>query len=499
LPLRELFTLVNPRRPTQTGAILRPIAWVFASCALALGVGAAELRWSPEEQAYLAQKGPLRMCVAPDWPPMESIDAQGRHVGIGAEFIALMAKRGGLTIELQKTPDWAATWALAQAGECDFLSMIMDSPEREQLFAFTTPYVNIPGVVVTRQEVPYVASIDQVLDQKLGIVRGFVGAELLRARYPGIRITEVDSYQQGLGMVQAGQLFGMLGNMASIGYLFQQNQISDLKIAGWVGSQSRMSVGTRKDDPMLGQIFQKLVDAIEPAESQTILNHWLNVRFEQGFDYELFWRTLAVLVLIGSLLGYWMVKLSRLNRQLREANDRLAEAGRHDALTGLHNRLCLDQKLPASLRLCIRNRLHLSLAMIDIDHFKQINDRFGHPFGDASLKHVANIMAVSFRRETDSSVRYGGEEFVVLIEGGERADAIAQMEALRTHIERMPVHYDGHEAALTVSIGLYTQVPPPGEDAMSVLKAADAALYRAKESGRNRLVIHDPEETASDA
>ncbi|HRQ66507.1 MAG TPA: diguanylate cyclase [Xanthomonadaceae bacterium] len=450
----------------------------------------AAVELTAAERAYLEAKGPIRACVATDWAPMESVDGSGRHIGIGADFLRLMAERGGFELAIVHGAHWAETVEIARRRECDIFSMAMASPERMVYMDFTDPYVVIPSVVATRTEAPYIASIEAVLDKPLGHMRGFAGLELLRARYPGIRLVEVDSYEEGLARVQARELYGMVGNMASISMTLQQNKIADLKIAGWVGIDSRMSVGTRNDEPELGRIFRKLVDSIEPQDSQAIMNRWLAVRFEQGFDYRLFWRAMAVVLLIAIVVTVWLRQLRRLNRQLREANDRLAEAGRRDALTGLHNRLYLDQKLEHCLRACRRHGLPLALAVIDLDHFKDINDRYGHPFGDASLRHLAGILTAIFRRDTDLTARYGGEEFIVLLEGTAPEDAAGQLEALRRSVESTPVEFDGRSAQLTVSIGLYAAVPQPGDDAMTLLKAADEALYRAKAAGRNRLVVH---------
>lgn len=444
--------------------------------------------WTPQEQAYLDAKGPIRYCMDPDWSPLESLNASGQHVGISADVLGLLAERGGLDLRLVRTRSWTESMEKAQKRQCDLLTLATDTEERRQWFDFSSPYIEIPGVIVTRSDVNHITSLVQVLDEPLGIMRGFSSVQTLREEYPGIRLVEVDSYRQGLEMVQSGELFGMLGNMASLGEALQKNGIVDLKVAGWTGSSTRSSIATRNDEPELGRIMQRLVASITPDESQAIMNHWLTVRFEQGFDNQLFWRTtLPILIALLLMLG-WAISLRRLNVKLSDANAKLAEANRRDPLTSLHNRMHLDEELPARLRLGARNGLPMVLAMIDIDHFKRINDTFGHPFGDQVLRQVAERLAATFRREGDLVVRYGGEEFVVLVTGGTHEEAIAQMEAFREQISQAKVGAPGKEVTLTVSIGVQVAGFAAHDAPAALVQDADAALYDAKNTGRNRLV-----------
>ncbi|MBK7144582.1 MAG: diguanylate cyclase [Xanthomonadales bacterium] len=467
-------------------------SFVLGLCLLAGPLLAATgIDWTDEERTYLQAKGTIRFCVDPDWPPLEQIDGQGRHVGMAADFLALMASRGQLTLELVATADWTQSLERVQRGDCDLLSLANATPEREVYLDFTRPYLELPIVVVTRADVQHIASIVQVADRPLGILKGFAAQELFRAKYPGIRLVEIDSYANGFGRVQSGELFGVLGNMASMGHLMQQNKVLDLKIAGWTGEQAQLGIATRKDEPMLAQVFDKLVQSIGPRDTQAIMNRWLAVRFEQGFDYRLFWRTLIIAALVAGLILAWAITLRRFNRRLRDANARLAEANRRDALTGLHNRIHLDHELPLRLRLCSRNRLGLTVAMVDVDHFKRINDSFGHPFGDASLQHVARLLAQSFRRESDLVARYGGEEFIVVIVGTTADEAMAQLEAFRGLVQRSPILFAGEQAGLTVSIGLHASVPLASETPERLIQLADAALYQAKREGRDRVVRSD--------
>ena len=427
------------------------------------------------------------MCVAPDWMPIEGIDRDGRHVGMAADFIQVMARRGGLTIQLVPAKTWDESYSLGQQRRCDMFSLLMDSPSRRSFLDFTTPYLVIPGVIATSSSVPFVADLEQVEGKRLGHMRGFAGVELLRLQHPGIRLAEVDSYEEGVSKVQNGELYGFIGNMMSIGWVLQQNKIYDVKIAGRIGHDNLMSVATRNDEPILRDVFQKLVDSIDPRERQEITNRWIAVRFEQGFDYRRLWQIVGVFVLVGVVTLFWATKLRRLNAELRLANERLAEIGRRDALTGLYNRMHFDAVIASTRDECFRNGLTMTVALIDLDRFKNVNDTFGHPFGDASLRQVAAMLRESFGRDTDTTFRYGGEELIVIGAGGTAADMIERLEAFRRTIEQSPVTLDGSRSALTISIGVWSGVPTVTDTPALILARADEALYRAKHGGRNQL------------
>ena len=169
--------------------------------------------------------------------------------------------------------------------------------------------------------------------------------------------------------------------------------------------------------------------------------------------------------------------------QLREeAIERAAEC---DALTGLQNRRWLDAVLPRFIERHARSGRPLSLALVDVDHFKEVNDRHGHAAGDRALAAVADVLR-SGLRQTDRIARYGGEEFAILLPDTDLERGAATCERLRERVAELALR-DAQERALprvTISIGIARW--SRGLDGAGVLAAADAALYRAKRAGRNR-------------
>jgi two-component system chemotaxis family response regulator WspR len=162
-----------------------------------------------------------------------------------------------------------------------------------------------------------------------------------------------------------------------------------------------------------------------------------------------------------------------------------------DALTGLSNRRHFDEHLAAEWKRAMRTREPLSLLMIDVDHFKDYNDTYGHLAGDTVLRAVADAIQRSCRRPADFAARFGGEEFVVVLGATEVAGCRRIAGELRKDIEDLQTPHCrlGVARYLTVSIGAASAVPEHGKSIVSLIDAADTALYDAKKAGRNRVVI----------
>lgn len=177
-------------------------------------------------------------------------------------------------------------------------------------------------------------------------------------------------------------------------------------------------------------------------------------------------------------------------RQLNEIDGlqlQLREQATRDSLTGLYNRRYLDGTLERELARCQRDDQPLALMMIDIDHFKRINDTYGHPAGDEVLRRVGALLA-SAARAGDVACRYGGEEFVLLLPTMTTTIARERAEALRTAFAAITVEFGDARVQATLSIGIAV-FPGHGSAAADLLRRADEALYRAKECGRNRVEV----------
>lgn len=172
------------------------------------------------------------------------------------------------------------------------------------------------------------------------------------------------------------------------------------------------------------------------------------------------------------------------NQALQKAMSRIEELASHDELTGLYNRRQLMHSLELEKKRADRSGQLFSIIMLDIDHFKHINDTFGHLKGDEILKEVAGVLKTTLR-ETDICARYGGEEFMLVLEHADKEKAKICAERLRQLIEARKFLQSEENFSVTASLGCTTYRPK--EELSQMISRADEALYRAKNSGRNRV------------
>ena len=175
-------------------------------------------------------------------------------------------------------------------------------------------------------------------------------------------------------------------------------------------------------------------------------------------------------------------------RELAEKNQLLEEKNTLDALTGIKNRRYFDNKLLAEVRRSRREQTMLTLAMVDIDHFKQVNDQWGHQVGDKALQFVATTIKQFLKRPSDEVCRYGGEEFAIIMPATDEKGAQLLLEQIREHLQNTPLTLADGVLNLTMSIGFNSTVVNDASSEHDVLRLADEALYKAKQQGRNCVV-----------
>ncbi|MFC0445597.1 diguanylate cyclase [Pseudidiomarina halophila] len=183
-------------------------------------------------------------------------------------------------------------------------------------------------------------------------------------------------------------------------------------------------------------------------------------------------------------------ELEAVMRKLKEMNQRLEIKSNEDRLTKLYNRGVLDDDLPLEVRRARRTGYDIAVVMIDIDHFKKVNDKYGHPVGDEILVELSRLLKVNFRRAGDRIYRYGGEEFVILMPGAQELGCHDKVLTVTEVIRRHTFKTERGEVNITVSVGMALLNSLPGHaSSKQLLEAADNALYQAKNSGRDQIRI----------
>ncbi|WP_229262229.1 sensor domain-containing diguanylate cyclase [Duganella guangzhouensis] len=226
---------------------------------------------------------------------------------------------------------------------------------------------------------------------------------------------------------------------------------------------------------------------IELADQQahlTTLAHAMNVMRQTMWIF--YWVFVAIVLFIAffgyQLFAHWQQSQDRLLAEL----EKLATT---DGLTDLLNRRAADLRLKAEWQRTRRSRHSAAMVLLDIDHFKQINDSYGHPGGDAALRHLANVMR-SVMREVDFAARYGGEEFLIVLPDTGEHGAYAFAERLRQQVAATPAQFGAQAIAMKISLGVAV-VRDDDASYERWFSRADRALYCAKQGGRNRTSLDD--------
>ncbi len=175
--------------------------------------------------------------------------------------------------------------------------------------------------------------------------------------------------------------------------------------------------------------------------------------------------------------------------RLRELNSKLEHLSSIDVLTGISNRRSFEEKIKAEWKRAIRSKTMISLIMIDIDHFKEFNDYYGHQAGDRCLEKVAKAIVSSTQRPADLVARYGGEEFVVVLPESDRDGAVFVAERIRSQVESLAIRHEHSSVSpyVTVSLGTATLFPQSQNSVEELIYRADRALFQAKYLGRNNV------------
>lgn len=443
---------------------------------------------SSDEAAYI-NNHTIKYCINPRGLPFEGLNEEGEHIGMSSDYYNLFEQMLAAKFELVKTTSWNQSVEFIQQRQCDMLALGMETPERKEYLNFTSHYLEVPLVVATKVNVPFINHILDLEGEAIGIIRGDAFVDILREKYPSLMIFEVDNIYDGLDKVKSGELFAFIDTLASIGYEFQNKYFGELKIAGKISESLKLSMAVRNDDEVLLSILQKVVNSITSERHRKILTKWIPIKYEEEIDYKIMWQIVIVAALFIALIVYWNRKVIKANKLLKQAHKKIEEKNKElkrlaltDNLTNLYNRRKLEALIESEIEKSLVSKKYFCLSIIDIDFFKEINDKYGHQQGDNVLIEIANILRGDIG-STEFVGRFGGEEFIIIFPESTLDDTQQTVEKVRLMIANHNFQGIGQR---TASFGV-TQ-SREDDTIETVIQRADKALYEAKESGRNKVV-----------
>lgn len=441
------------------------------------------------DKAYVSANPIVSVCVDPDWLPFEAIDKHQKHVGIIADLLALVAVKTGLQIQLHPTDSWEESLTASQSGQCLALSALNQTPEREQWLIFTDPLLEDPNVLITREDHHFISDIASLENKTIALQRGTAMAELFARDFTNLTIIDTDTESQAVQLVSDGKADLTLRSLVVAAHTIKSAGWYNLKVSGQIpGYDNQLRIGVIKSEQTLRNILNRGISTISEQERQQVMDRHLNLQVvsEVVTDYTLAYGLGLLLFAVITTSLFWMRRLNTVNKQLNI----MAQT---DALTQLTNRHGLNLTLETDLERAQRYQHPLSVIMMDIDHFKQINDQYGHLAGDKVLVECARLLKDNLRK-SDVICRWGGEEFLVLSfeTTKEQAALLAQL-----LLEKIRHHHFPEVGSITVSAGVAQAQAT--DNAETLTQRADNLLYEAKHNGRDRVCVADthPDTTAA--
>lgn len=568
------------------------------------------LNLTKEELSYIKNKKEITYCIDPNWMPFEK-NINSEHVGITSDYFKFFEKKIGIQMKFVSTSSWSESLAFAKNRKCDVLSLLLSSDKRKEYLNFTKSYIEAPLVIVTRNDEIFLSNISDISDKKIGIVKDYIDIDILRKNYPKISIFEVENIDAGLEKVKNGELYGFIGALSTSAYAIQNKFTSQLKISGKFDETWDMGIGTRNDEPLLNDIFNKAIDTLTFREKQLISNKWISVSVDKAVEYKLIalW-VIGTILIFGVILFVFINANLKLNKEIKkrekievrlksfnilidehiissstdlkgcitDVSSAFCEISKYsreeligknqnilrhpdmknedsqnlwetitsenvwtgeirnrakdgtdywvhttispkfdefdnkigyifilhditdkkiieeisitDGLTNIYNRRHFNDFFPKFVNSAKRENEFISFLILDVDFFKQYNDTYGHQMGDDVLIVIANSLIKSTNRSDDYCFRLGGEEFGVLFKSKNKDKAIEFSNIILENINNLKIEHKNSKVDkyITVSMGLYSNNANDINNIEDVYRNADKLLYKAKESGRNRLV-----------
>ncbi|KUJ75712.1 hypothetical protein AVO42_10490 [Thiomicrospira sp. XS5] len=443
------------------------------------------IQLTQREKDWIKEHPVIRLGIDRAYAPIEFVNEQGEYDGITPSFLEFVSQRTGLEFKPSLHLSWPDVLTEFKAHELDVLPAVIETEERKTYMNFTQAYLKFPMVVATRDGVPYVANFKQLQGKRIAVVKNYAAHEALHNVFPEMKLTLVNSAKQGLEAVSNGEAFGYVDNVAVIGYHIKKYGLTSLQISGEMPFHANIAMGVRQDWPELLSIFQKVLQQIPKQRYVEMTNSWLQINYKTEYSWTQLLLILAPVLLLLAVFIFFNRKLRHTQDELRASNDKLSVLSVTDHLTGIYNRQYLDQVLDAEVERVDRYHSKLSLVMMDLDNFKQVNDTFGHLVGDEVLvKSVETIHHLV--RKTDTFGRWGGEEFILICPETDLHQASQLAEKVRAAIESTEF---SHGIRLTFSLGVAQY--QAGELVNECIDRADRNLYRAKHNGKNQVSVSE--------
>lgn len=453
--------------------------------------------------------GTLTLLANEDLPPITYND-NGTSKGVAVDMAKAIGKNIGYDIKVLGV-NWEQAQQMLQNGEADGLLHINPSPERKKLYDFSDPLLKSDFSMFVQIDNTSLRDINDLKGKIVGVEPGGYPSVLLQ-RYDDIAIENIYNWNDSFKALSGGEIDAIVVDRWIGEYELANSKIPGIKIVEPPLETQYSRIAVRKgNSETLTLINSGLRGITDDGTIDKIMEQWQGKRviyLTEDYLQVFYLRNASLFLLLVTLIALYFVwkyrKLSKkleasvkerteelihTNEKLKVANSKLERISMIDGLTSIENRRAFDIEYSKAWKISLREGTPLALIMIDIDHFKIFNDTYGHLSGDQTLIKIAEVIKDVIKRPGDLAARYGGEEFVVMLTNTDAKGAATVAEEIRTKAEGLGIKSEQIKSVITVSLGVASAVPDSTMEPNELIDTADRALYRAKEGGRNKVMV----------
>jgi len=290
---------------------------------------------SEEEREWLAVHPVIRLAPDPDFPPIEYFDENGEYRGLVADYVALVEQKLGIQFEIVQLENWDEVLEKGRSRQIDMFGAAMRSPQRSEYMLFTSSHIELPGIIVGRQEVKGSLTMEELQGMRVVVVSGYVWQDLITNDYPDLELDLVPDIQTGLRKISFGMADAMVGDSATTTYYIKKEGITNLRVAGESDYIYQLAFASRNDWPELNRILEKGLAQISEEEKQAIYKKWIRLEQESLLARKEVRTAISagvgVIVLIIVSIMTWNRFLKRqVDQRTKELKSELAERKRAD-------------------------------------------------------------------------------------------------------------------------------------------------------------------------
>ena len=315
---------------------------------------------SKKERAWINNKPTIRLGVDSGWPPVEWIDEGDNYQGMTSDYIKVIAAMLGLRFEKPEKAPWTSVLDKVKNKEIDIIPAAVSTPDRRQFLNFTSPYLNFPFVIFTRDDAPLVTDLRDIYGKRVGIEKDYSSQKDLQSEHPQLELVEFKTTKEILYALSVGEVDAYVGNLTVAVYLINKEGLTNIKVAAPTNYSFDLSMGIRKDWPELHSIIEKSLSVINEVQRNEIRQRWLKLNYEVGVDYVLVVKGIVIAFIVLFIILSWVAFIQHQKRKLARAKAETDKANEAYFLTN-------QQLVQANIKLQEMDRMK-SMFVASISH-----------------------------------------------------------------------------------------------------------------------------------